>query len=65
MSETLENELQEYRELVAQYHEDISELENKLTSAKEKKRLLAQRHRRATGKKRPRRKYVAATAATP
>ncbi|MGW8193260.1 MAG: phage shock protein PspA [Desulforhopalus sp.] len=50
--ESLENELQEYRGLVAQYHEDITELENKLTTAKEKKRLLVQRHKRASGKKR-------------
>lgn len=50
--ETLENELHEYKGLVDQYHEDIGELENKLSSAKEKKRLLVQRHKRATGKKR-------------
>ncbi|MFW2366949.1 MAG: phage shock protein PspA [Desulforhopalus sp.] len=50
--ETLENELHEYKGLVNQYHEDIGELENKLNSAKEKKRLLVQRHKRATGKKR-------------
>ncbi len=49
---TLENELAEYSGLIAQYHEDISELENKLNNAKEKKRILVQRHKRATGKKR-------------
>lgn len=50
--ETLENEFHEYKGLIDQYHEDISELEAKLSSAKEKKRLLVQRHKRATGKKR-------------
>jgi phage shock protein A len=52
MAETLENELEEYGALVQQYQEDITELENKLNNAKEKKRVLVQRHRRATGKKR-------------
>ena len=48
----LENELEEYAGLVTQYQEDISELESKLNNAKEKKRVLVQRHKRATGKKR-------------
>lgn len=52
IGETLENEFHEYKGLIDQYHEDISELEAKLSSAKEKKRLLVQRHKRATGKKR-------------
>jgi phage shock protein A len=52
VAESLDNELQEYGGLVQHYHEDIAELENKLNSAKEKKRLLVQRHKRATGKKR-------------
>lgn len=52
VAETLENELLEYQGLVEQYHQDINELEAKLSSAKEKKRLLVQRHKRATGKKR-------------
>lgn len=52
IGETLENELHEYAGLVDQYHEDIGELESKLNSAKEKKRLLVQRHKRASGKKR-------------
>ena len=51
-AEALENELTEYGNLIQQYHEDIAELENKLNSAKEKKRLLVQRHKRASGKKR-------------
>jgi len=52
VAETLANELQEYQGLVEQYHQDIRELEEKLASAKEKKQLLVQRHKRATGKKR-------------
>lgn len=50
--DALENELGEYAGLITQYQEDISELENKLNNAKEKKRVLIQRHKRATGKKR-------------
>lgn len=52
ITETLEGELGEYAGLVSQYHEDITELENKLNKAKDKKRVLVQRHKRATGKKR-------------
>ena len=52
IAESLDSELNEYGGLVQQYQEDIAELENKLNSAKEKKRLLVQRHKRATGKKR-------------
>lgn len=52
VAESLDNELKEYGGLVQQYQEDIAELETKLNSAKEKKRLLVQRHKRATGKKR-------------
>lgn len=51
-AEALENELANYKDLLQQYHEDIIELEEKLKSAKEKKRLLVQRHKRASGKKR-------------
>ena len=49
---TLTNELAEYAGLIAQYQEDISELEGKLNNAKDKKRILVQRHHRASGKKR-------------
>lgn len=52
IAEALENEQGEYGGLVTQYQEDISELESKLNNAKEKKRVLVQRHKRATGKKR-------------
>ncbi len=51
-AEALETELTNYKDLLQQYHEDIVELEEKLKSAKEKKRLLVQRHKRASGKKR-------------
>ncbi len=49
---TLESELAEYGGLITQYQEDINELESKLNNAKEKKRILVQRHKRASGKKR-------------
>lgn len=51
-AEALETELTNFEDLLQQYHEDIVELEEKLKSAKEKKRLLVQRHKRASGKKR-------------
>ena len=51
-AESLENEITNYKDLLKQYHEDIIELEDKLKSAKEKKRILVQRHKRASGKKR-------------
>ncbi len=52
IAESLDNELGEYRNLIDKYQEDIIELENKLNSAKEKKRGLVQRHKSATGSKR-------------
>lgn len=52
IAESLDNELSDYRHLIDKYQEDIIELENKLNSAKEKKRVLVQRHRSATGSKR-------------
>jgi phage shock protein A len=52
IAEALENELGEYGGLITQYQEDIAELESKLNNAKDKKRVLVQRHKRATGKKR-------------
>ncbi|MFT5697406.1 MAG: phage shock protein A [Desulforhopalus sp.] len=51
-AEAIENELASYKDLLKQYQEDILELEEKLKSAKEKKRILVQRHKRASGKKR-------------
>ncbi len=52
IAEALENELAEYGGLVTQYRDDISELESKLNNAKDKKRVLVQRHKQAIGKKR-------------
>ena len=50
--ESLENEVREYGTLIDKYHEDMSELEKKLTSAKEKKRVLVERHKSAVSSKR-------------
>lgn len=52
IGESLVGELGEFRNLIDKYQEDIIELENKLNSAKEKKRVLVQRHKSATGSKR-------------
>jgi phage shock protein A len=52
MSERLEHEISEHSGLINQYHEDVHALEAKLTSAKEKKRMLIERHRKARNKKR-------------
>lgn len=52
VAESLENEIGEHSGLIEQYKEDIVELENKLNNAKEKKRTLIHRHKRANGKKR-------------
>jgi phage shock protein A len=52
MSERLEHEISEHSGLINQYHEDVRALEAKLTSAKEKKRMLIERHRKARNKKR-------------
>ena len=51
-AETLENETDQMAELIEQYRTDISELETKLESAREKKRALIERHKHANGKKR-------------
>jgi phage shock protein A len=45
-------ELTELNVIIEQYREDIQALENKLKSAREKQRMLVQRHIRAKGKKR-------------
>lgn len=50
--ESLDQQLVEHQALVEQYKDDIAELEDKLTSAKEKKRILVERHKHANGKKR-------------
>lgn len=49
--EAVEQELDELCAIVEQYKDDIQELENKLKSAREKQRMLVQRHIRAQRKK--------------
>ncbi len=49
--EAVEEELSELSAIVEQYRDDIQELENKLKSAREKQRMLVQRHIRAQRKK--------------
>lgn len=43
-AESLENELTELNDLVTKYKDDICQLEDKLRSAREKQRILVQRH---------------------
>jgi len=49
---SFEKELQEMNALIQQYQEDIKQLEEKLRGAREKQRLLVQRHVHALKKKR-------------
>ncbi len=49
--EAVAQELAELKAIVGQYQDDIQELENKLKSAREKQRMLVQRHIRAQRKK--------------
>ena len=51
-ADTLEKELSDHNSLVEQYQDDIRQLEDKLGTAREKQRILVQRHIRARGKKR-------------
>jgi phage shock protein A len=46
----LEEELEQCDSLVSQYQTDIGQLEEKIASAREKQRVLVQRHVRASGK---------------
>ena len=50
--DALHGELAEHGQVIEQYQSDIEELEKKLHHAKEKKRILAERHRQAVGRKR-------------
>ncbi|MCP3899399.1 MAG: phage shock protein PspA [Desulfobacteraceae bacterium] len=50
--ETVEEEVADMEAIVDQYKSDIQTLESKLKTAREKQRILVQRHRRAKGKKR-------------
>ncbi len=51
-ADALASELSDHQALVAQYREDILQLEDKLKSAREKQRLLVQRHIHAERKHR-------------
>lgn len=51
-TETLESEATQCAELIEHYQNDISQLEDKLSGAREKRRILVQRHVRAQGKMR-------------
>ncbi len=52
MIDTLDYELKEYNNLIEQYQDDIRQLEDKLVAAREKQRILIQRHIHAKRKKR-------------
>jgi phage shock protein A len=47
---SLENELAEHEDLIRQYQDDIRQLEEKLKSARDKQRMLVQRHIHAQSK---------------
>jgi phage shock protein A len=49
--ESLENELTEHNLIIEQYQDDIRQLEDKLKSARDKQRLLVQRHIHANRKR--------------
>jgi phage shock protein A len=51
-AEALELELMEHNALIEQYQDDIHQLEDKLNSARDKQRILIQRHIHATRKMR-------------
>jgi phage shock protein A len=51
-AESLERELSQCDDLIEQYQADIVQLENKLCSAREKQRVLVQRHTHARNRKR-------------
>ena len=51
-AESLTSELTEHEALLEQYKEDIRQLEEKLKNAREKERMLVQRHIHAARKKR-------------
>ena len=49
-TDSLENELAEHEDLIQQYQDDIRQLEEKLKSARDKQRMLVQRHIHAQSK---------------
>ncbi len=51
LMETLQSESGDQNSLIDQYQDDIRQLEEKLTKAREKQRVLAQRHIHAIGKR--------------
>lgn len=51
-ADVLQSELSDHNQLVDQYHDDIRQLEDKLKAAKEKQRILVQRHIHADRKRR-------------
>lgn len=51
-AEGVDGELSELNALVGQYHDDIAQLEEKLDKAREKQRILVQRHIHAVKKRR-------------
>ena len=51
-AESLENETVETQSIIDQYQDEIRQLEEKLATAREKQRLLVQRHIHAQGRKR-------------
>ena len=51
MIQSLETEFNDHQGLVTQYQDDIRQLDEKLIKAREKQRVLAQRHTRAMGKR--------------
>jgi phage shock protein A len=51
-AEALENELEQAKGLVTQYQNDIMQLEDKLGAAREKQRILVERHRHVQQKRR-------------
>ncbi len=64
-ADAFEAELEEARAVVAQYQEDLQQLEDKLAGARDKQRMLVQRHRHAVDKHRAQsgiRRYDAAEA---
>jgi phage shock protein A len=52
MADTIQQELIEHDDMATQYQEDIRQLEDKLHAAREKQRMLIQRHLHARRKKR-------------
>ena len=54
-SQKLENDMHEHRDLINQYQNDIQQLEDKLNAARDKQRMLVQRHIHARRKMRAQR----------